>query len=83
MFLLKCLRYEVRGSFVYPFSRMNDPESTIVVFFLNKPVVVRSVLYVTLSGLAGLENNDEYESENLDEAGTETFRFRDDPEAVG
>ena len=63
---------------------MKDPESTTVVFFLNNPVVVRSVLYVTLNGLAGLENNDEYESENLDEAGTDIFRVRDVPaEAVG
>ncbi len=62
---------------------MKEPESTTVVFFLNNPVVVLSVLYVTLNGLAGLENNDEYESENLDEAGTETFRARDDPVAVG
>jgi hypothetical protein len=30
---------------------MNEPQSRIVVFFLNNPVVVRSVLYVTLSGL--------------------------------
>ena len=62
---------------------MKDPESTTVVFFLNNPVVVRSVLYVTLNGLAGLENNDEYESENLDEAGADIFRVRDDPAVVG
>ena len=52
---------------------MKEPESTMVIFFRNNPVVVRSVLYVTLSGR--VEQKVDAESENRDPA-TDGCRIR-------
>ena len=56
-----------------PLLLMKEPESTMVIFFLNSPVVVRSVLYVTLSGR--VEQKVDAESENRDPA-TDGCRIR-------